>query len=87
MLIKCQQTDIFKIRDGIPKHGLQKAKFWYRSRSVEHVRLACGCELPTSWLPVNERQFIKNSMTLYIRTKEGFKQLRNNKSERQTHGT
>lgn len=57
-IINCQQQDILKIKDGIPSHGPQIAKFRYRPlhSGFEYVRLACGCALPISWLPLRERQ-------------------------------
>jgi hypothetical protein len=59
MIIKCQQQCIMKIRDGVPGHGPQEVLGRYkRSTSGERVALACGCSLPTSWLPKTERNAV-----------------------------
>ena len=53
-LVKCQQQNIFKLRDGIPGHGPQEV------RHVAHGRvyLACGCSIPLTWLPRVEREAV-----------------------------
>ena len=52
--IRCQQQNIFKIRDGIAGHGRQEVVSVCRGR----VRLACGCSLPLNWLPRIECEVI-----------------------------
>lgn len=56
MIVKCQQQNILKIRDGIPGHGPQKVLRRFKSwNSQERVALACGCSIPIAWLPKIER--------------------------------
>jgi hypothetical protein len=58
VLVKCQQQDIFKIRDGIPGHGNQKALLRFKRHSHgngERVLLGCGCDFPVTWLPTGEQ--------------------------------
>jgi len=57
MKIKCQQHNILKIKDKIPGHGTQEARLL--ARYPGRVFLACGCNLPISWLPKHERERIK----------------------------
>ncbi len=44
MIVKCQQTCIFKIRDGIPGNGPQQVLRRLRYyKGSEDVLLECGC--------------------------------------------
>ncbi len=63
MTVGCQQKDIFKIRDGIPGHGPQKAMFRFYSPHGEHVKLECGCHLPVSWLKLVEQEVVLRDLS------------------------
>ena len=58
MIVKCQQQNIFKIRDKIPGHGFQEVLFRYYSDGNEYIQLACGCTIPISWLLEKEQQAV-----------------------------
>lgn len=58
MQIPCQQQDSFKIRDGVPGHGLQNVQGQTRHGDKRWVDLACGCALPVSYLPTHEREHL-----------------------------
>lgn len=58
VIVKCQQQNIHKIRDGIPGHGPQRVLGRYKGISSERVQLECGCSLPVLWLPTHEREVV-----------------------------
>lgn len=62
MLVRCQQQDIFKIRDRIPGHGLQRPTLRYQGPNSELVRLDCGCSIPVSWLTLIEQMYVRENV-------------------------
>lgn len=54
--IKCQQQDSYKIRDGIPGHGMQDVVDIDEAFGKKYILLGCGCSLPLSYLPGRERE-------------------------------
>lgn len=67
MLVKCQQQDIFKIRGGIPGHGLQRPTLRYQGPCSELVRLECGCSIPVRWLTLVEQMYVRENVQGRVR--------------------
>lgn len=75
MIVKCQQQNILKIRDGIPGHGPQKVGFLYQTWDGRtYVSLNCGCFLPIAWLSTTKQREVKAGCRP-VRTKPGRVQI------------
>jgi hypothetical protein len=72
MIVKCQQKDIFKIRDKIPGHGPQEVSHRFLGVYGEYVYLECGCYHHISHLTNLEREGVLREVPKPIqRTRSG----------------